>query len=124
MRQWLGYTSLSIILALACRYPYGYTVKVITFLRSAEFDEWLLALKDKIGRARIAHRIRSAEAGNFGDCEPVGEGVSEMRVHVGSGYRMYYTRRGEVIYMLLLGGDKSSQKRDIKRAIEMARALE
>lgn len=94
-----------------------------TFLRSDEFDAWLAALKDKIGRARIALRIRSAEHGNFGDCEPVGEGVSEMRIHFGAGYRVYFTRRGEVLYWLLLGGDKSSQKRDIKRAIEMARAL-
>lgn len=95
-----------------------------TFLRTEEFDAWLSALKDKIGRARIAHRIRSAEHGNFGDCESVGEGVSEMRVHVGPGYRVYYTRRVEVVYLLLLGGDKSSQKRDIKRAIEMARTLD
>lgn len=95
-----------------------------TFLRTDEFHAWLSALKDKIGRARIAHRIRSAEHGNFGDCEPVGEGVSEMRVHVGPGYRVYYTRRGETVYLLLLGGDKSSQKRDIKRAIEMAGALD
>jgi putative addiction module killer protein len=95
-----------------------------TFLRSEEFDAWLSALKDKVGRARIIHRIRSAEHGNFGDCEPVGEGVSEMRIHFGPGYRVYYTRRGEVIYLLLLGGDKASQKRDIKRAIEMARTLD
>jgi len=95
-----------------------------TFLNSDEFDTWLSALKDKIGRARIIHRIRSAEHGNFGDCESVGEGVSEMRIHFGPGYRVYYTRRGEVIYLLLLGGDKSTQKRDIKRAIEMARALD
>ena len=95
-----------------------------TFHRSNEFDAWLAALKDKIGRARITLRIRSAEHGNFGDCEPVGEGVSEMRIHVGPGYRVYFTRRGEVFYLLLLGGDKSSQKRDIKRALEMARALD
>ena len=95
-----------------------------TFLRSGEFDTWLAGLKDKVGRARIAHRIRSAEHGNFGDCEPVGEGVSEMRVHVGPGYRIYFVRRAGVVYLLLLGGDKSSQKRDIKRAIEMARALD
>jgi len=97
---------------------------VNTFQRSDEFDSWLRALKDKIGRARVVHRIRSAEHGNFGDCEPVGDGVSEMRIHFGPGYRVYFTRRGEVIYLLLLGGDKSSQKRDIKRAIEMARALD
>ena len=93
------------------------------FHRSDEFDAWLAALKDKIGRARIVLRIRSAEHGNFGDCEPVGEGVSEMRIHFGPGYRIYFTRRGEVLCLLLLGGNKTSQKRDIKRAIEMARAL-
>lgn len=95
-----------------------------TFERSDEFDSWLAALKDKLGRARIAHRVRSAEHGNFGDCEPVGEGVSEMRIHFGPGYRVYFTRRGKVVYLLLLGGDKSSQKRDIKRAIDMARELD
>ena len=94
-----------------------------TFLRTEAFDIWLSALRDKVGRARIVHRIRSAEHGNFGDCEPVGEGVSEMRVHVGPGYRVYYTRRGEVVYLLLAGGDKSTQKRDIQRAIEMARLV-
>ncbi len=94
------------------------------FQRSDEFDAWLSTLKDKLGRARIVHRIRAAEHGNFGDCEPIGEGVSEMRIHCGPGYRVYFTRRGDVIYLLLLGGDKSSQKRDIKRAIEMARKLE
>ena len=94
-----------------------------TFYRTAEFDSWLSNLKDKIGKARILKRIRAAEGGNFGDCEPVGEGVSEMRIHVGPGYRVYYTRTGEVIYLLLLGGGKSSQSRDIKRAIEMARSL-
>ena len=93
------------------------------FYRTAEFDSWLSNLKDKIGKARILKRIRAAEGGNFGDCEPVGEGVSEMRIHVGPGYRLYYTRTGEVIYLLLFGGGKSSQSRDIKRAIEMARSL-
>jgi putative addiction module killer protein len=96
---------------------------VNTFFRTDEFDAWLSALSDRVGRARIISRIRAAEAGNFGDCEPVGEGVSEMRIHVGPGYRLYYMRRGEVVYLLLLGGDKSSQKRDIKRALEMARTL-
>lgn len=95
-----------------------------TFERSAEFDAWLAGLKDKVGRARIALRIRSAEHDNFGDCEPVGEGVSEMRIHIGPGYRAYFTRRAEVVYLLLAGGDKSTQKRDIKRAIAMARDLD
>ena len=94
-----------------------------TFLKSDEFDDWLSGLKDQVGKAIIAKRIRAAEAGRFGDCEPVGEGVSEMRIHYGPGYRAYFTRRGEVVYLLLLGGDKSTQKRDIKRAKEMARTL-
>ncbi len=94
-----------------------------TFFKSDEFNDWLCGLKDPVGKALIVRRIERAEAGNFGDCEPVGEGVSEMRIHHGPGYRAYFTRRGEVVYLLLLGGDKSSQKRDIKRAIEMACAL-
>ena len=94
-----------------------------TFIRTEEFDTWLSALRDNSGRARIVQRIRSAEAGNFGDCEPVGEGVSEMRVHTGPGYRVYFTRRATVLYLLLLGGDKSTQQRDIKTALKMARDL-
>jgi len=96
---------------------------MIIFLRSQEFDEWLAALKNPIGRARISQRIRAAEAGNFSDCEPVGEGVSEMRLHVGPGYRLYDLQRGVVVCLLLLGGGKTSQKRDSKRALEMARTL-
>jgi len=94
-----------------------------TFLKSDEFNSWLVDLKDQIGKALITKRIRSAEAGNFGDCEPVGKGVSELRIHYGPGYRAYFTRRGDVVYFLLLGGDKSTQKRDVKRAKEMARTL-
>ena len=97
---------------------------MITFLRTEQFDAWLGGLKDKLGRARILHRIRSAEYGNFGDCEPVGDGVSEMRIHVGPGYRVYFTWRGQVVYLLLLGGDKASQNRDIRRARELAQPLE
>ena len=87
-----------------------------TFLRTPEFDDWLTKLRDQIAKARIIARIRSAEAGNFGDCEPVGEGISEMRIHFGAGYRAYFCRRGKVLYLLLCGGDKSSQKRDIREA--------
>ncbi len=94
-----------------------------TFLKSEEFDVWLISLKDHVGKAMIIKRIRNAEAGNFGDCEQVGEGVSELRIHYGPGYRAYFTRRGNVVYFLLLGGDKSTQKRDIKRAQTMARTL-
>lgn len=95
-----------------------------TFFRTDVFANWLSGLKDTAGRARILVRIRSAEAGNFGDCESVGEGVSEMRIHTGPGYRVYFTRRGETVYLLLAGGDKSSQKRDIVLAKKLARELE
>ncbi|MDP3842580.1 MAG: type II toxin-antitoxin system RelE/ParE family toxin [Oxalobacteraceae bacterium] len=93
------------------------------FQKSDEFDAWLIGLKDKIGKAQVVLRLDRAAEGNFGNCEPVGGGVSEMRIHYGPGYRLYFTRRGAVVYLLLLGGDKSTQKRDIKRAIEMAGAL-
>lgn len=71
----------------------------------------------------IVRRIERAEAGNFGDCEPVGDSVFEMKVDYGPGYRVYFTRRGGFVYLLLIGGDKSTQKRDIKRAREMALTL-
>jgi putative addiction module killer protein len=82
--------------------------------------EWL---KDHKAKARILHRLSQAVLGNFGDCEPVGEGVSEMRVHHGPGYRVYFVRHGAAVYVLLCGGDKSSQRRDIAKAKRMAREL-
>ena len=81
-------------------------------------------LKDKLGRARIVHRIRSAEHGNFGDCESVGDGVVEMRIHTGPGFRVYFCRHGEVVYLLLCGGDKSSQRKDILAAKKIKKRLE
>ncbi len=93
------------------------------FVRSEDFDAWLSALDDLKAKARILARLRSATLGNFGDCAAVGEGVSEMRVHVGPGYRVYFVRMGATVYVLLTGGDKSSQKRDIVRAKQMAREL-
>ena len=94
-----------------------------TFVRSSVFDEWLSELADRKAKARVLARLRSATFGNFGDCEPVGEGVSEMRIHVGPGYRVYFVRMGAAVYILLTGGDKSSQKSDIARAKKMAREL-
>ncbi|KND59380.1 putative toxin [Candidatus Burkholderia verschuerenii] len=96
---------------------------MITFVLSPEFSTWLEGIRDRRAKARISVRIASARAGNFSDCEPIGEGVSEMRIDVGAGYRVYFTRQDTVVYVLLMGGDKSSQKRDIKRALQMARAL-
>lgn len=96
---------------------------MFTFIRHAAFDEWLRRLADLKAKARILARIKSAEHGNFGDCEPVGEGVSEMRVHFGPGYRVYFTRHGTAVYVLLCGGNKSSQQRDIDKAKALAREL-
>lgn len=96
------------------------TISVYTVLRSKEFDEWLTALKDAKGKARI----RSAEHGNLGDVQPVGGDISEMRIHFGPGYRVYFTQRGKLLILLLVGGDKSSQKRDIKKAKSLADGLE
>lgn len=95
-----------------------------TVIRSSDFDIWLAGLKDNVGKARIVSRIISAELGNLGDCEPVGDGVHEMRVHVGPGYRLYFTQRGRQVIFLLLGGDKSTQRRDIKRAKAIAQLIE
>lgn len=97
---------------------------MVTFLRTTHFDMWMRSLRDPLAKARVANRIRSAQAGNFGDCAPVGEGISEMRVHTGPGYRVYYARRGEIVYLLLCGGDKSSQQRDIEQAKALLRHLE
>ena len=93
---------------------------MITFTRTDAFAKWLAELADAIGKARLD----AAALGNFGDSAAVGKGVSEMRIHTGPGYRVYYTRRDSALYVLLLGGDKSTQKRDIKSAIKMARDLE
>jgi len=96
---------------------------VNTIIRTEAFDRWLSKLKDARGKARIIARIRSAERGNFGDCESVGQGVTEMRIHFGPGYRVYFTRVGNVVYVLLCGGTKRSQRRDIAKAQEMAKIL-
>lgn len=94
-----------------------------TVLRTAVFDRWSKQLKDLRGRARIIERIRSAERGNFGDCAPVGNGVFEMRIHFGPGYRLYFCREVDAVFILLCGGTKRGQRRDIARAQAMARSL-
>ncbi len=97
---------------------------VIVLLRYQRQDgrepltEWLNALRDKVAQARIRVRLRQVQAGNFGDAEPVGDGVSELRIHVGAGYRVYCGRHGKTFVILLCGGDKGSQAADIKRAKE------
>ena len=105
-------------------YPIGYDHAMNGFIRTVEFDAWLKDLRDPIGKARILARVRSAEQGNFGDCAPVGEGVFEMRIHAGPGYRVYYGRMGARVYLLLCAGNKSTQRRDIKQAIALFKKLE
>ena len=96
-----------------------YTVK-----RLDEFSNWLKGLKDGLTRQRLIKRLRKAQIGNLGDVESVGEGVFEMREHFGPGWRMYYSHRGEILIVMLGGGDKSTQQSDIRRAIALAKSLE
>ncbi len=88
--------------------------------RTTEFIDWLVNLRDVAARARIAKRIDRIAAGNFGDAKSLGDGVSELRFTFGPGYRVYYTRCGDIVVILLCGGDKGSQNRDIERAKAMA----
>lgn len=91
--------------------------------RTAEFLDWLTALRDVQARARIAKRIDRIAMGNLGDTKPVGEGMSELRFTFGPGYRVYCTRQGDVVVILLCGGDKGSQERDIERAKALAKEI-
>jgi putative addiction module killer protein len=90
---------------------------------TAEFDEWLTSLKDRVGKAKIILRLQRLELGNAGDHSLVGNGVSELRVHSGPGYRVYYKQTDKTIIVILCGGGKSTQDKDIKRAKEVAAAL-
>ena len=91
--------------------------------RTDAFDRWLRRLKDDRARAKIAARIQRMAFGNFGDVSPVGEGVSELRIFEGPGYRIYFVRRRSSVVVLLCGGDKKSQERDIKAAKALAKEL-
>ena len=85
------------------------------------YAEWFASLRDERARARVDARVKRLSLGNPGDVRPVGEGVSEMRIHFGPGYRVYFVQRGETLVILLGGGDKSTQDRDIKSAIELSK---
>ncbi len=93
---------------------------MIEVLKTDIFLDWLRSLRDLTGRAAIEKRIDRLELGNAGDVAPIGSGVSEMRIHVGPGYRVYFVQRGKTVVVLLCGGDKGSQFRDIVRARELA----
>jgi len=92
--------------------------------RTDVFSNWLDRLKDARARVRILSRLDRVAEGNLGDTKPVGETVSELRIDYGPGYRIYYTKRRKTLVVLLIGGDKSTQGKDIKRAIQLARDLD
>lgn len=97
------------------------------FNKTDYFEAWLAKLKDDRAKQRIAERIDYAEAGNFGDCESVGDGISEMKIHYGPGYRLYYCQRGATLYLLLIGGGKGTKKAqtsDIRRAKAIKKEIE
>lgn len=96
---------------------------VNTLLQTDKFSAWLGGVKDFRAKAVILNRLDRATKGNFGDSKALGGGVSELRIDVGPGYRIYYTRRAEIVYLLLAGGDKSTQARDIQRARTLLKSL-
>ncbi len=97
---------------------------MFTVRQTQEFQDWLDALKDAKAQLRIVARLRQAEAGNLCDWKPVGNEASEMRVAFGPGYRLYFTMRQNILIVMLAGGDKSTQARDIKRAQKILQQLE
>lgn len=96
---------------------------MFTVHQTEEFVAWLDTLQDKRAQVRIVARLRQAEAGSLGDWRPIEGEVAEMRVHYGPGYRLYFVRRSRVIVVMLNAGDKSTQKRDIRRALKLASEL-
>ena len=101
----------------------NYSSQVIEVRRTAVFDVWLTRLRDATARAQIVARLRRLSHGNFGDTKPIGDGLNELRIHSGPGYRLYFVRRGSEIIVLLCAGDKSSQSRDIAKAKELAKEV-
>jgi putative addiction module killer protein len=88
------------------------------------FAKWIVGLRDIQAKARILARLESARLGNLGDCKAIGSGIREMRIHAGAGYRVYFVRREKVVLVLLCGGSKGSQSRDIARARKVAQEIE
>jgi len=96
---------------------------MIQIQQTETYAKWFAGLRDRVARARIDIRIRRLSLGTAGDTKPVGEGISEMRVDYGPGYRVYFIQRGEVVIVLLAGGDKSTQDKDIRNAKALAKDL-
>ena len=96
---------------------------MIEIRKTEQFAKWLDNLRDVQAKARVLVRIERLASGNAGDVKPVGEGITEIRIDYGPGYRVYFTKRGSELIILLAGGDKSSQSRDIKAALRLAQNL-
>ena len=94
---------------------------MIEIRQTETYAKWFASLRDRKARARIDVRIRRLSLGNPGDVRPIGSGVSELRIDYGPGYRVYFVQRGPMLIVLLAGGDKRTQERDIKKALELAR---
>ncbi len=102
----------------------GYTITQIEIRQTEQFIKWFSRFKDKKARARIAIRIRRVSLGNLGDVKPVGDGISELRIDYGPGYRVYFTQRNNQLIILLAGGDKTTQTSDIQKAKKLALEIE
>mgnify|MGYP000934509989 FL=1 len=96
---------------------------MITIKQTDEFARWLTGLRDQRAKQKIATRLQRLKFGHFGDVEPIGSGLSELRIHEGQGYRIYFRQNGQEIILLLCGGNKKTQQRDIRRAHEIMKEL-
>jgi len=104
-------------------YLIRYNMYMIEIRETAVYKKWFEALKDKKAKARIDVRIRRISLGNFGDVKPVGKGISELKIDYGPGYRVYFMKQENIIVILLCGGDKSTQPKDIQKAQDLVRLL-
>ena len=105
------------------KYPVAYNMVMVEIRQTEVYARWFRRLRDRQARVRIDSRIRRLSLGNPGDVRPVREGVSEIRIDYGPGYRVYFAQQGEALVVLLAGGDKDRQERDIRRAPELAGGL-
>lgn len=101
--------------------PANYSGPIVELVKSGSFDAWLTGLRDRKAGIRIQVRLDRLAMGNAGDVQPVGEGISELRIDYGPGYRVYFMRRGQLLIVLLCGGDKTTQVADIKAAKRIAK---
>lgn len=105
-------------------FPVGYIINMYRMVLSEQFLEWVDSLKDMQAKKKIAQRIECAKNGNFGDYKQLADNLFEMRIFYGPGYRIYYTKQGNTVYFILLGGDKSNQSKDIETALNLIEEME